>query len=64
MLRFTFNQPSFVISESAQGTYYIFVTIENFDSVTIPQDVSITISAVVDNATSNATQGTIIIMLY
>ena len=63
MLRFTFNQPSFVISESAQGTYFIFVTIENFDSVTIPQDVSITISAVVDDATSNATQGTMIIRM-
>ena len=61
MLQFTFNQSSFMISESAQETYFIFVTIENFDSVTIPQDVSITISAVVDNATSNATQGTIII---
>ena len=58
MLQFTFNQSSFMISESAQGTYFILVTIENFDSVTIPQNVSITISAVVDNATSNATQGT------
>ena len=57
VLRFTFNQPSFVISESVQGTHIILVTIENFDSVIIPQDVSITISAVVDGATSNATQG-------
>ena len=47
-----------MISESAQGTYVILVTIENFDSVTIPQDVSITLSTVVDDATSNATQGT------
>ena len=46
-----------MIGESDQETHFIIVTIENFDSVIIPQDVSITISAVVDDATSNATQG-------
>ena len=57
MLQFTFSETSFVTSESAQETHFISVMIENFDSVTIPQDVSIVFSAVVDAATSSATQG-------
>ena len=63
MLQFTFNKPSFVISESIQETQFILVTIENFDTVIIPQDISIAISAVVDDATSNATQGIVIVTM-
>ena len=57
VLRFSFEEPSYEVSESVQETHYLLVMIENFDSVTIPESVTITISAVVNTATSNATQG-------
>ena len=55
MLRVSFKQPSFMVSESVRDTQHLPVMIDNFDSV--PDGVSISISAVVNNATSNATQG-------
>ena len=53
---FSFESQSSIISESNE-THYRLVMIENIDMLTIPEDVSISISAEVDNDTSNVTQG-------
>ena len=47
-------------NESLQETLYLPVIIENINVIEIPDDVSISVSAVVSNDNSNATQGIII----
>lgn len=56
-LRVSFNDNYFEIGENFEEDHVLFVMIENLQSVVIPPDVYISISAVVQNTTSNATIG-------
>ena len=56
VLSFSFEHTSYEIDEEDSGVHGFFVMIENFNSVDIPDGVSIEISANI-SALSNATQG-------
>ena len=56
VLSFSFELTSYEISEEDSRVHGFFVMIENFNSVDIPDGVSIEISANI-SALSNATQG-------
>ena len=57
VLRISFVTQSSIISESDQQTHHINVIVENSDSVTIPDDVFISIRTEFIAAASNATNG-------
>lgn len=56
-LVFSFRESSYKISEDPGGSHSLFVHIENFDTVRIPMDVVVSLSALINFMTSNATQG-------
>ena len=63
-LMFSFEDRSSIISEGIEETHYRLVMIDNIGLLTIPENVSISISAEVDNDTSNVTQGNNCKILY
>ena len=59
---FGFRETYAELNEHFEGKHMMFVNIENVDEVIIPANVTVSVSVVVNNMTSNSTQGQILLL--